>query len=95
MWIFDQFTILNISVHSVSKHEIFPDLDEVYDEDAENENSANESGIAAAGPNDPPLTPRLVAGKLFSIKMLLDQVVLTSDILYCVIYMQKSFLIWH
>jgi len=44
----------------------------VYDEDAENENSANESGIAAAGPNDPPLTPRLIVGKLFSIKVLLD-----------------------
>ena len=62
----------------------------MYDEDAENENSANESGIAAAGPNDPPLTPRLEAGKLFSIKMLLDQVVLTSDILYLVIYMKKN-----
>jgi len=92
---------LNISIHSVSKYEIFPDLDEVYDEDTENENSANESryysanesGIAAAGPNNPPITPRLVVGKLFSIKMLLDQVVLTSDILYFVIYMQKSFLI--
>ena len=65
----------------------------MYDENAENENSANESGIAAAGPNDPPLIPRLVVGKLFSIKMLLDQVVLTSDILYFVIYMKKTFLI--
>ena len=73
----------------------------MYDEDAESENSgnvsryysANEAEIAAASPNDIPLTPRLVVGKLYNIKMLLDQVILTSDILYFVIYMKKSFLI--
>ena len=58
----------------------------MYDEDAENKNSANESHyysaneteIAAAGPNDPPLPLRVVVGKLFSIKMLLDHLVLIS-----------------
>ena len=58
----------------------------MYDEDAESENSANESHyysaneieIAAAGPNDPPLPPRLVVGRLFIIKMLLDQLFLIN-----------------
>ena len=43
MWVCEQFTILNVSVNCVSKHEIYLDLDEEYDEDAENENSANET----------------------------------------------------
>ena len=43
MWVCEQFTILNVSVNCVSKYEIFPDLDEEYDEDAENKNSANET----------------------------------------------------
>ena len=41
--IYEQFTILNVSNNYVSKYEIFPDLDEEYEEDAENENSACET----------------------------------------------------
>ena len=43
MWIYEQFMMMNVSVNYVSKYEIFPDLDEEYYEDAENENSACET----------------------------------------------------
>ena len=39
---------------------------------------STEDEDAAAGPSDLPSPPRLAVGKLFSINMLLDQVVLIS-----------------